>query len=134
MGFDQVELETVAVITEGMLIQGQVRSREHVRVNGEIDGSLHLDGYDLTVAAQARVRADVTAREVDIAGTFEGNLDASKRLTIRDGGRLFGDVRTPGIVIEDGASVQGRVEIVNSQISQESVVVPASSAKAAATG
>jgi cytoskeletal protein CcmA (bactofilin family) len=113
------EASNMAVIGKGMLIRGQIRSGEHIHVDGEIDGTLQLAGYDLTVAAQGRVRADVTAREVDTAGAIEGNVDASKKITIRRGGRLLGDLRTPGIVIEDGAYFKGKIEIVNSELKEE---------------
>jgi cytoskeletal protein CcmA (bactofilin family) len=102
----------IAVIGKGMMIKGQIRSGEHMHVSGEIDGSLYLAGFDLTVTAESRVRADVSAREVDISGTIHGNVDATRKITVRKGGRLIGDLRTPGIVIEDGAYFKGNIEIV----------------------
>jgi cytoskeletal protein CcmA (bactofilin family) len=53
------------------------------------------------------------AREVDVLGSVNGDVEASKKITIRKGGRLVGDLRTPGIVIEDGAYFKGKIEIVN---------------------
>lgn len=106
------ESRGIAIIGKGMVIKGQIRSGEHMHISGEVDGSLYLAGYDLTVAADARVRADVTAREVDIAGTIHGNVDATRKITVRKGGSLIGDLRTPGIVIEDGAYFKGNIEIV----------------------
>jgi cytoskeletal protein CcmA (bactofilin family) len=120
MGLNQGE--PVAIIGTGMRIEGQITSREHVHVDGEINGSLQLAGYDLTVTAQARVRADVTAREVDISGTLEGNVDATKKITVRKEGSLFGDLRTPGIVIEDGAHFKGKIEIIHSKSRDEPVI------------
>jgi cytoskeletal protein CcmA (bactofilin family) len=134
MGFDPIQTKSVAVIGTGMRIQGEISSGEHVHVDGEIDGTLRLPGYDLRVTAQARVRADVTAREADIAGVLEGNIDAAKKITVRKGGRLLGDLRTPGITIEDGAYFKGKIEIVNSQMEEEPAVVAASSTTAAAAG
>lgn len=90
-----------------------------MHVDGEIDGSLYLAGFDLTVTAEARVRADVTAREVDVAGVIDGNVDATKKITVRRGGRLLGDLKTPGIVIEDGAYFKGKIEIVNSETREQ---------------
>ena len=106
------ESRSLAVIGKGMVIKGQVKSGEHMHVAGEIDGSLYLAGFDLTLTADSRVRADVTAREVDVSGTIQGNVDATRKITVRKGGRLIGDLRTPGIVIEDGAYFKGSIEIV----------------------
>lgn len=122
-----VEPIRVAMIGRGMIIRGQVRSGEHIQVDGELEGGLQLPGYDLMVGAQGRVRADVAAREVDVAGVIDGNVDATKKITVRKGGRLLGDLRTPGIVIEDGAYFKGKIEIVNSEV-QENTSSTASSA------
>jgi cytoskeletal protein CcmA (bactofilin family) len=108
------ESRSVAVIGKGMVIKGQVKSGEHMHVAGEIDGSLYLAGFDLTLTAESKVHADVTAREVDISGSIQGNVDATRKVTVRKGGRLIGDLRTPGIVIEDGAYFKGNIEIVTS--------------------
>src|SRR5205085_7900975 len=81
----------IAVIGKGMIIKGQIRSAEHMHIAGEIDGSLNLAGYDLTTTAECKVRANVTAREVDIAGSFQGNVEATRKIPIRTGGKLIGD-------------------------------------------
>ena len=113
------ESRSVAIIAKGMIIKGQIRSAEHMHIAGEIDGSLDLAGYDLTVTAESRVRANVTAREVDIAGTIQGNVEATRKITVRTGGKLIGDLRTPGIVIEDGSYFKGNIEIVTREARQD---------------
>jgi len=130
-----VEPIHVAMVGRGMIIRGQVRSGEHIQVDGELEGGLQLPGYDLTVGAQGRVRADVAAREVDVAGIIDGNVDATKKITVRKGGRLLGDLRTPGIVIEDGAYFKGKIEIVNSDVQENtSSVAPSTGPKTAMAG
>jgi cytoskeletal protein CcmA (bactofilin family) len=108
----------IAVIGRGMMIKGQIESAEHMYIAGEIEGSLHLAGYDLTVTAESRVHANVAAREVDISGSIQGNVDATRKITVRKGARLIGDLRTPGIVIEDGAYFKGNIEIVTREAPQ----------------
>ncbi len=108
----------VAVIGKDMIIKGQISSAEHMHIAGEIDGSLYLAGFDLKAIAGSTVRADVTAREVDISGSIQGNVDATRKITVRKGGRLIGDLRTPGIVIEDGAYFKGNIEIVTGESRQ----------------
>ncbi len=67
------------------------------------------------IGPHGRVGADAKAREIEVLGTVTGDLDASKKITIRKGGRLVGDLRTPGIIIEEGAYFKGRIEIVDSE-------------------
>ena len=90
-----------------------------MHIAGEIEGSVDLAGYDLTVTADSRVRADVKAREVEIAGSIQGNVVATRKITVRTGGKLIGDLRTPGIVIEDGSYFKGNIEIVTGDPRQD---------------
>jgi cytoskeletal protein CcmA (bactofilin family) len=103
------------VIGQAMVITGQVWSREDLQVEGEVDGSLELPDFRLTVGPKGKVGAGAIAREVEVLGTVTGDVEASKKVTIRRGGRLVGDLRTPGIVIEDGAYFKGKIEIVNTE-------------------
>ncbi len=104
----------LAVIGRAMVIKGDVRSREGLYVDGELDGSLELTDSRLTVGPNGRITADITAREIEILGCVTGDLEASKRIAIRSRGRLIGDLRTPAIVIEEGAYFKGKIEIVES--------------------
>jgi cytoskeletal protein CcmA (bactofilin family) len=113
-----------------MVIKGQVRSGEHMHIEGEVEGAVQLPGFDLSVTPIGKIHGNVTAREVDSAGTIEGNVDATKKITIRKGGRLLGDLRTPGIVIEDGAYFKGKIEIVNSREESDASIAPTKAAAA----
>lgn len=99
-----------------------------MHIEGEVEGTVQLPGFDLSVTTIGKIHGNVTAREVDSAGTIEGNVDATKKITIRKGGRLLGDLRTPGIVIEDGAYFKGKIEIVNSREEGETGNTPKAAA------
>jgi cytoskeletal protein CcmA (bactofilin family) len=98
------------VIGETMRLQGTLSSREEIVVNGEIEGQVDLDNR-LTIGAKGKVNANVRAKEVIVAGSIKGNVDASERITLRAGANLVGDVKTAGIVIEDGAYFKGGIDI-----------------------
>ena len=108
-----VTVSNLTVIGKSMVVRGHITSKESLHIEGEVNGSLDLPGARLTVGQTAKVMADARAREIEILGTLSGDLDASKKITVRKGGRLIGDCRTPGIVIEEGAYYKGKIEIVN---------------------
>lgn len=103
----------VTVIGKAMTIKGTLKSEESLHIDGELQGKLEMPDYRLTIGPNGRVDADTTAREVEVLGTLHGDIDAAKKIIIRKGGRLVGDLRTPAIVIEDGAYFKGRIEILN---------------------
>ena len=108
-----LNVSNLTVIGKAMVVRGHITSKESLHIEGEVNGTLNLPGARLTVGQTAKVMADARAREIEIIGTLSGDLDASKKITVRKGGRLIGDCRTPGIVIEEGAYYKGKIEIVN---------------------
>lgn len=122
----------VAVIGKGMTIKGEIRSKESLHVDGEVEGTLSMSDCRLTVSREGKLGANVTAREIELMGIAHGDLEASSKITIRKGARLVGDLRAPGILIEEGAYVKGKIEIVNSVETPRSATPPMSARKAAA--
>ena len=46
-----------------------------------------------------------------IAGDVKGDIEAKRKVTLESSGRVTGDLSTPGIVIEEGAKLEGRIVI-----------------------
>ena len=101
-----------AVIGQGMVIKGSIFSKQDLVLNGEIEGVLDLENCRLTIGSTGKVTANAKAREVDISGQLTGDVESTDKISIRTGGILVGDIRTAGIVIEDGAYFKGGVDIV----------------------
>jgi cytoskeletal protein CcmA (bactofilin family) len=102
-----------ALIGKGIIIKGTIHSGEDLVLNGEMEGDLDIENCRLTIGSEAKVAANARAREVDISGTLTGNVESSEKTCIRSSGRLTGDVKTRGIVIEEGAVFKGKVEILS---------------------
>jgi cytoskeletal protein CcmA (bactofilin family) len=95
-----------------MIIKGSLHSEHDVFLDGEMEGDLDVENCRLMIGPHGRVVANVRAREVDIQGILTGDVESTETTSIRASGQLRGDVRTGGIVIENGAMFKGKVEIV----------------------
>ena len=104
--------EAPVVIGQGMIIKGSLHSENDVFLDGELEGDLDVENCRLMIGPHGKVFANVRAREVDIHGIMTGNVESTERTSVRTSGQLRGDVRTGGIVIENGAMFKGKVEIV----------------------
>ncbi len=100
-----------AVIGPSMMIKGEIRAREELIVDGEVEGTLESQSL-LTVGANGKVRGDIKAREVAIFGSVRGNVIVAEKIAIRDQGSLIGDIKSAGISIDDGAYFKGSIDIV----------------------
>jgi cytoskeletal protein CcmA (bactofilin family) len=102
-----------AVLGKNVTVIGEIRSHEPLTIEGDVEGTIDASGYLLTIAPSGHVRADVQAKEIDILGSLEGNIDQADITHIRAGARFLGDIRTNRIVIEDGGFFRGKVDLSN---------------------
>jgi cytoskeletal protein CcmA (bactofilin family) len=100
-----------AVIGPSMTIKGEIRAREELMVDGEVEGTLESQSL-LTVGPNGKVLGNIKAREVAIFGSVRGNVDVTEKIAIREQGSLIGDIKSAGISIDDGAYFKGSIDIV----------------------
>lgn len=118
-----------AVIGASMQIKGEIHSAEELYVDGEIEGALVLE-QALTVGPNGKVKANIKARDVLILGSVKGNVEVSDKIAIKDKGSLVGDIKTAGIIIDDGAYFKGSIDIIRPATPRK----PAEAGAAASSG
>ena len=99
-----VEVETV--LGPNTDVQGDIRSSGGVRIDGDLSGAIDIAG-NLVIGEKATVVANISARNVQIQGTVQGNVSAN-RLEILDTGKLWGDITVESFVLDDGGFFQGQ--------------------------
>jgi len=99
-----VEIETV--LGPNTNVQGDIRSSGGVRIDGDFGGTLDIAG-NLVIGEHAKVVADITANNVQVQGTVQGDITA-KRLEILDTGKLWGDIAVESFVLDDGGFYRGQ--------------------------
>ena len=100
-----------ATIGKSLQIKGEVIGSESLYIDGNVEGAISLPSNRVTISRDAKVSANITAREVVVLGKVRGNINASDRVDIRSEGSLTGDVIAQRISIEDGAFFKGGIDI-----------------------
>ena len=95
----------------GLRVSGEITGNEDLRLDGNIEGSVAIGGFRLTVGTSAHLKADVVAREALISGEVVGDIRAADRIEISKTASITGDLTTGRIVIEEGAYFNGEVEV-----------------------
>ncbi|MBZ5698762.1 MAG: polymer-forming cytoskeletal protein [Acidobacteriia bacterium] len=106
------------VITSSLLIKGEIRGREDLYIDGEVQGTIHLTDGRVTVGPHGKVSADVDAREIVVRGKVKGALRGRERVEVGRTGEVRGDIATLRIAIEEGAQVHSKVEITRAEESR----------------
>ena len=98
-------------LTRLLVVKGEILGKDDLFVDGEVHGKIRLDGGKLTIGPEGRVLADVDAREIVVRGEARGNIRGRDRVQIAATGRVFGEIATRLISIEDGAEVHVKVNL-----------------------
>lgn len=98
-------------IAEGTVIKGEVSfPGGKLRIEGELHGNVTA-ADSLELAQKGKVKGDVLgASDIDLLGTIEGNVK-TKKLTIRPGGVLTGNLEVDHFVMEEGGRILGEVKM-----------------------
>src|SRR5512143_860919 len=95
-----------AFLGEGTSFKGTLTFEGTVRIDGRLEGEIFTKDT-LVVGEGAQVNASIHAGVVVISGTVHGNITAERKIEIHASGRLFGNISTPSLVIEEGVVFEG---------------------------
>ena len=94
-----------SVLAQDLRITGEISSSGTIEILGEVDGTIHARG--LTVGPEGRVSGTVTAEVVEIKGKLDGKV-ASQSFTLRAAAEVVAEVTYTTLVIESGATIEGK--------------------------
>jgi cytoskeletal protein CcmA (bactofilin family) len=93
------------------LAGGAISDCERLEVHGTVEVSLN-HALELSIAESGVFRGEAEIEEADISGAFDGAITANSRLVVRATGRVSGTIRCARLMIEEGAQVSGRIEMI----------------------
>jgi cytoskeletal protein CcmA (bactofilin family) len=87
-------------------IKGDIQGDGGLRIDGIVEGTIEITG-NLVITESAKVRAEIKANNVSIAGAVQGNVSAN-RVELADTGRVWGDMTIKSLLINEGAYLRGQ--------------------------
>ena len=101
--------DTIAITTilgRGTGIQGDFEVNGSARIDGEINGDVKVSGV-LILGAEGKVFGNVEAYDAIIGGEVMGNVIAENKTELIKTAKVFGDLTTKILVIDENAVFQG---------------------------
>jgi cytoskeletal protein CcmA (bactofilin family) len=102
---------SVATIGKSIHIKGDVNGEEDLEIDGEVEGQITLAGNQLTIGAHGQVKGELNAKSIVVVGQVSGNLIATERAEIQGSGSVEGDIKAPRLLVQEGAVVNGSIEM-----------------------
>jgi cytoskeletal protein CcmA (bactofilin family) len=100
-------------ISGSILVRGDVVSTGDLVIDGQVQGTIELGDHSLTIGQSASVVADLAARMITVSGTVVGNVMGAARVELKSTASVEGDVTSPTFVMEEGATLKGKVDTGN---------------------
>ena len=81
-----------------------------VRIDGKLSGEIFSNGT-LIVGESAIIKSQIHVAEMIISGEVHGDIFAEKKIEITVPGKLFGNIQTPKLVLEEGVIFEGNCKM-----------------------
>jgi cytoskeletal protein CcmA (bactofilin family) len=105
---------TNCIIGEGSIFDGRFYVNGSILIEGKFQGDIKTDDQ-LVVGPTGKVKTDIVARRVTVAGTLIGNIIASEEVSLLHTGKVLGNITTPRLSVEPGVITDGKVTITSGQ-------------------
>jgi cytoskeletal protein CcmA (bactofilin family) len=99
-----------AFIDQGSEFEGKLSFRDTVRIDGIFRGEIRSQNT-LVVGETGEIEAEVFSGQVEVSGSLIGNVIAQESIVLHKTARVQGDLSAPSCVIEEGAVLNGRVDM-----------------------
>ncbi len=93
-------------LDSGASFKGELEFEDTMRIDGRFSGKI-MSKNELIVGESATIEGDIHVGRVAISGTVIGKIIAEQRVEIHRNGKVYSDIDTPALVIEEGAIFQG---------------------------
>ncbi len=106
-----------SVLGPTLKLKGELSGGEELIIQAAVEGLIAHHTKSLTVGRFGRVKANIHANVIIIEGTVEGDLTGDEEIIIKNTGKVTGNLFAPRIMVEHGATFNGRIEMKLKDIS-----------------
>lgn len=97
---------SITNISEGALVDGQIKIEGDIKIDGQIKGSVTSKGK-VIMGKSGKVEGDIICQNAEISGHVTGKLKVADVLILKANALVDGDINTGKLVIENGVKFNG---------------------------
>lgn len=100
-----------ATIGSSTFVKGRIEGSDDLVIRGRVEGTVKLPKNKVVVAVGSNVKANITARSIQVEGHVRGTLKGGSEVTVRAGGQVDGDILAPRVSLDNGALFSGMIDM-----------------------
>jgi cytoskeletal protein CcmA (bactofilin family) len=93
-------------------IEGNIYTEASLFIAGKLSGDIRSDG-DVFVGSEGMINGNIFAKNVCVAGTVEGRIEAGGFLKLLGTGKLYGDITVFRLITDEGAIFEGKCSMTD---------------------
>ena len=97
-----------AFIDQGSEFEGKLSFKDTVRIDGRFRGEISSENT-LIVGETGEIEASISSSCVVVSGAVVGDISAKHKVVLHKTARVQGDMNTPSLIVEEGATFNGRL-------------------------
>ncbi|HRX14731.1 MAG: polymer-forming cytoskeletal protein [Spirochaetes bacterium] len=99
-----------STIGDGSVFEGKFYINGSLKIDGKFEGEIKTD-EELVVGETGKVRTNIEAKSVTVAGTVIGNIKALNEVRLLETAKVLGDIEAPNVSVQKGVVLTGRINI-----------------------
>ncbi|HRP68327.1 MAG TPA: polymer-forming cytoskeletal protein [Turneriella sp.] len=104
------ERNETTTISDDMIFKGSIETDHAMLIQGRVSGNV-IARARIQIDEKADVQANVSARDLEILGSLQGNVLNAESVTLQPSARLTGDIQTAQLQIQRGAKHNGNTSM-----------------------
>jgi cytoskeletal protein CcmA (bactofilin family) len=113
-------------VDSGCTIRGELEFSSYFRVDGRVEGTVRSRS-ELVVGEGGVVEGEVEVARCIVGGEVRGVIRASEQVLLHAGAKVWADIHTPALVMEDGAFLEGSVTMDSQEVKKNTNKAPSAS-------
>lgn len=108
---DEFHLETgqaaETIVGTSVKLKGNLVSNGDITIDGHVAGDIKTKS-GVFIGPNANILANIKAKDIEVAGIVQGNIEAKDKLEISETGKVYGDITASILVVSPGAIFTGK--------------------------
>lgn len=113
-------------VDSGCTIRGELEFKTYFRVDGRIEGKVRSQA-ELVVGESGVIEGELEVARCVIGGEVRGTIRSTEQVMLHATAKVWADIQTPALVMEDGAFLEGSVTMESKGVKKTTTKVDVAS-------
>ncbi len=97
-------------------IEGTLKFSGSFQIDGHFKGKIDSNSV-LIIGENGKVESDIKIGVLIVNGKIQGNIHAKERVEINPRGQVVGTIKTPSLIVMDGAHLEAQCHTIDNNVS-----------------